>query len=305
MTPCPHQSIHASRTRQGRWRWRQRLQMAAVLALVVLSGGCASGLRIDTTYTSVGQDSRVQHLILHFTAEDFPRSLKILTQGAVSSHYLVSDRQGDNAPKIYRLVDESRRAYHAGVSSWKGASALNASSIGIEIVNRGPRKGPNGVEFEDFDEQQIDLVIELCRQIVRDHAIRADRVLGHSDIAPTRKNDPGPKFPWKRFADAGLILWPDAALVAQRQSVYEQKLPDVRWFQERMQTHGFLVPQHGELDRATRDVIAAFQMKYRPARYDGEPDAETAALVDALIAQAAKLVAPPVRPTAAADATRR
>lgn len=275
-----------------------RRPIIAMLAGLMLLGGCATGLRIDTSYTSIGQDSRVQHLVLHFTAEDFPRSLKILTQGPVSSHYLVSDRQGDNAPKIYRLVDENRRAYHAGVSSWKGATALNASSIGIEIVNRGPRKGPNGVEFEDFDDDQIDLVIELCRQIIKEHAIRPDRVVGHSDIAPTRKNDPGPKFPWKRFADAGLILWPDAALVAQKLPGYEQKLPDVRWFQERMQAHGFLVPQHGELDRATRDVIAAFQMKYRPARYDGEPDAETAALVDALVVQAAKLIAPPARPAA-------
>ena len=288
MTPCPHRMT------------------TALLVVAALLGGCATGLKIDTSHTAVGQDSRVQHLVLHFTAEDFPRSLKILTQGAVSSHYLVSDRQGDNAPKIYRLVDESRRAYHAGVSSWKGASSLNASSIGIEIVNRGPRKGPNGVEFEDFDDEQIDLVIELCRQIIKEHAIRPDRVVGHSDIAPTRKNDPGPKFPWKRFADAGLMLWPDAALVAQKRPLYEQKLPEVKWFQERMQTHGFLVPQHGELDRATRDVIAAFQMKYRPARYDGEPDAETAALVDALIVQAAKLVAPPARlATSGAEAMRK
>ena len=270
--------------------------IAAMALPLLLLGGCATGLKIDSSYQSVSQDSRVQHLVLHFTAEDFPRSLRILTQGAVSSHYLVSDRQGDTAPKIYRLVDDSRRAYHAGVSSWKGATALNASSIGIEIVNRGPIKGPSGVEFQDFDDEQIDLVIELCRQIVRDHGIRIDRVVGHSDIAPTRKNDPGPKFPWKRFADAGLILWPDAALVAQKLPGYQQQLPDVKWFQERMQSHGFLVPQHGDLDRATRDVIAAFQMKYRPARYDGQPDAETAALVDALVLQAAKLVTPPARP---------
>jgi N-acetylmuramoyl-L-alanine amidase len=244
-------------------------------------------LQIDSTTAAVSQDSRVQHLILHFTAENFPRSMKILSQGGVSSHYLVSDRQGDTPPKIYQLVDENRRAYHAGLSSWKGNTALNASSIGIEIVNLGPRKGPNGVEFEPFEDDQISLVIELVKGIVARHAIKPERVLGHSDIAPTRKNDPGPKFPWKRFADAGLILWPDAALVAQKRAGFDTKLPEVKWFQEKLKAHGFEVPQHGDLDRATRDVIAAFQMKYRPTLYDGQPDAETAALVDALVAQSA------------------
>ena len=280
------------------------LRLLLPVAGVVALGGCATpggypDLAIDRSHTVVSQDSRVQYLVLHFTAEDYPRSLKVLTQGPVSSHYLVTDRQGDTPPRIMQLVDESRRAYHAGVSFWKGATMLNAASIGIEIVNLGSRKRGNGVEFADFDEEQIDLVVKLVRDIVRRHEIRIDRVVGHSDIAPTRKNDPGPKFPWHRLAEAGLVLWPDAALVAQKRALYEAKLPDVRWFQERLAAHGFQVPQNGELDRATRDVISAFQMKYRPARYDGEPDAETAALVDALVEQARRLVAPPPKPVAA------
>jgi N-acetylmuramoyl-L-alanine amidase len=258
--------------------------VVAALASIALSG-CASGPAIDTSHTSIGQDSRVQFLILHFTAEDFPRSLRILTRGPVSSHYLVSEREGDTPPRIYQLVDESKRAYHAGVSSWKGATALNASSIGIEIVNLGPRKGPNGLEFQDFDPEQITLVIELVRKIVKEHAIKPERILGHSDIAPTRKNDPGPKFPWKRFADAGLIPWPDASLVQSKLAAYERDLPPVRWFQDKLAQHGFAVPLSGEIDKATRDVIAAFQMKYRPARYDGTPDAETAAILDTLLTQ--------------------
>ena len=185
----------------------RRIRAAWFACCGAVLAGCAGltapdapRLVIDTTFTSVSQDSRAQHLILHFTAEDFPRSLKILTQGPVSSHYLVSDSQGDTPPKIYRLVDESRRAYHAGVSWWKGAALLNASSIGIEIVNRGPRKQADGtVVFDDFDPAQIDLVIALCRQIMKDHAIRPDRVLGHSDIAPGRKTDPGRAFDWPRL----------------------------------------------------------------------------------------------------------
>lgn len=257
-----------------------------VLAVAALAG-CATGPAIDRSNTSVSQDSRVQFLILHFTAEDFPRSLRILTKGPVSSHYLVSEREGNTPPKIFQLVDESKRAYHAGVSSWKGTTALNASSIGIEIVNLGPRKGLNGLEFQDFDPEQITLVIELVKKIVAEHAIKPERILGHSDIAPTRKNDPGPKFPWKRFADAGLIPWPDAAQVQAKLPTYERELPPVRWFQDKLAQHGFAIPLSGEIDKPTTDVISAFQMKYRPARYDGAPDAETAAILDVLLSQAA------------------
>ena len=271
------------------------LRSTVWLMLAMLLGGCATGLKIDSTYTAVSQDSRVQYLIIHFTAEDYPRSLKVLTQGPVSSHYLVSDRQGDTPPKIYRLVDEIRRAYHAGVSSWKGATALNASSIGIEIVNLGGRKGPDGLTFQDFDPEQIDVVVALVRQIVATHAIRPDRILGHSDIAPTRKNDPGPKFPWKRLADEGLIPWPDARAVGERKTVFELSLPTIKWFQEKLVQHGFTLPATGELDKLTRDVISAFQQKYRPARYDGMPDAETAAMLEVLTSAAATAAVAPVR----------
>lgn len=168
------------------------------------------------------------------------------------------------------------------MSSWKGATALNASSIGIEIVNLGGRRGPNGLGFPDFDREQIDRVVELVKDIVARHQIRPDRILGHSDIAPTRKNDPGPKFPWKRLADEGLIPWPDASAVAVRKTAFELALPNVTWFQEKLGKHGFTLPATGELDKLTTDVISAFQQKYRPDRFDGLPDAETAAILDVL-----------------------
>ena len=241
----------------------------------LLAAACASGPPLDTSYRSTGQDSRVQYLVLHFTSSDFPNALKTLTEGSVSSHYLVRD----DPPTVYRLVDEGRRAYHAGVSSWQGQTQLNAASIGIEIVNRGMELG----DWQEYPKAQMDVVLELVKDIVRRHEIRPDRIVGHSDIAPQRKVDPGPRFPWKRLADAGLIRWPDAAEVARRQAVFEQRLPDVEWFQRALARHGFAVPTHGELDDATRKVIAAFQMKYRQANVDGAPDAETAALVDVLV----------------------
>lgn len=245
-------------------------------ACAVLLAGCATP-RIDTSYESVSQSSRVRFLVLHYTEGDFPRSLEILTNGPVSSHYLVRD----DPPQIFRLVDENRRAWHAGAGQWAGHPDINSLSIGIEIVNRGG--DPVTGVWEDFPKAQMDLVMWLVEDIVRRHQIAPDRIIGHSDLAPQRKIDPGPRFPWKRLADAGLIRWPDAAEVARRMPAFEQQLPDVPWFQRMLARHGFAVPLHGELDEPTRRVVAAFQMKYRPRRYDGMPDAETAAILDVLV----------------------
>jgi len=255
------------------------MKISRLLPLLLLLAGCAVGPPIDTTYTSVSQDSRVQYLVIHYTSEDFASSLKVLTQGPVSAHYLVRD----DPPTVYRLVDENRRAYQAGVSSWKGQTQLNAASIGIEIVNLGDRGPADNLQWFDYPKAQMDVVVALVKDIVKRHQIRPDRIVGHSDIAPQRKVDPGPRFPWKRLADEGLIPWPDANTVAQRLPAFEAQLPDVAWFQDRLEKHGFAVPKNGELDAATVRVIAAFQMKYRPARFDGMPDAETATLLDVLV----------------------
>ena len=254
--------------------------MKRLFALLILAllAGCATGPYIDRTYTAVSQDSRAQFLILHYTALDFPTSLKVLAEGGVSSHYLVRD----NPPTIYQLVDDNRRAFQAGASSWKGQTQLNAASIGIEIVNLGYQNTPQGRVYFDFPPAQIDAVIALVKKIVAEHGIKPERVLGHSDIAPQRKPDPGPRFPWKRFADEGLIVWPDAALVAQKKPVYEQELPDTDWFQQKLAMVGYAVPLNSQFDEQTVKVIAAFQMKYRPALFDGMPDAETAAMLDVL-----------------------
>ena len=240
--------------------------------------GCATGPAIDRSFTAIGQDSRAQFLIIHYTVLDFPMSLKVLTQQQVSSHYLVRD----NPPEIYQLVDENRRAYHAGLSSWKGQGHINAASIGIEIVNPGFTAGPAGRVWYDYPPAQIDAVIALVKKIVLEHNIKPERVLGHSDIAPQRKQDPGPRFPWKRLADEGLVVWPDAARVMERSAAYEMELPNIEWFQEKLASFGYETPRTGALDEATVNVIGAFQMKYRPANIDGMPDAETAAMLDVL-----------------------
>jgi N-acetylmuramoyl-L-alanine amidase len=261
------------------------LLKCVALALTLLLAGCVSGPPVDTRYHAVSQNSRVQFIILHFTGETFADSLHILTKEDVSSHYLV----GEDPPTIYRLVDEDQRAWHAGKSYWQGQTALNSASIGIEIVNLGDHDHPGG-PFAPYAPEQIDRVVDLVRDVQRRHQVRPDRILGHSDIQPQTKTDPGPMFPWRRLADEGLIPWPDANAVALRLTVYKSALPDVAWFQQKLSQFGFDVPQNGQLDPATRNVIAAFQMKYRPLRYDGEPDAETAALLDVVTTPGGMLI---------------
>lgn len=243
--------------------------------IVAVMSGCTSPLKIDTHYHAVSQDSRVQFIILHYTEIDFARSMHRLTKEEVSSHYLVNDQP----PTIYRLVEEDRRAWHAGPSYWQGYTHLNSNSIGIEIVNLGNGGDPNA-SYAEYPEQQIKQVIELVRDVERRHGVRPDRVLGHSDIQPLTKQDPGPRFPWYQLALAGLIVWPDPNVVAVARARFAQELPAVLWFQQRLAAHGFDVPQSDRLDEGTRAALGAFQMKYRPTRYDGVPDPETAALLE-------------------------
>jgi len=271
-----------------------------------LLAGCQTGVKIDKSYTSENQDSRSLFLVLHYTVGNFQSSLNMLTKASsrpVSSHYLVSE----SPVRTYQLVDENRRAWHAGPSYWKGHSNLNAASIGIEIVNPGRKKNPDGTEsYVPFDEAQMDEVVALSAEIVKRHNIRPDRIVGHGEIQPRSKQDPGPFFPWKRLHEAGLIGWPDEALVAAKKAEFELALPDVRWFQERLAQHGFAAASSGEFDAYTRDCLVAFQMRYRPANFDGQMDAETAALLFTVTApDGLKMKQPPVDRATAKPYTSR
>lgn len=259
---------------------RRAIALPLIALAAVLLGSCAgTPFVVDDRHAARSQASRVLHLVIHYTVEDEAASLALLTQGRVSAHYLVGD--GD-PPRVYRLVPEERMAFHAGSAQWQGQQGLNATSIGIEVVNAGWRDGPQGRDWAPYPPAQVDAVVALVRDIVRRHGIRPDRVLAHSDIAPARKQDPGPLFPWQRLAAEGLVAWPDQALVRQALPGLQAALPDVAWFQAKLARVGYAVPTHGQLDGDTRQALQAFQMKYRPQRHDGEPDAMSAALLQAL-----------------------
>ena len=208
-------------------------------------------------------DAAIDVLVLHYTELPLKESLDILRDGArehrVSAHYVLAE---DGT--LYRLVPEDRVAWHAGRSHWRGREALNATSIGVEIVNlHGDR--------HDYPGPQIAALIELCHGILARHpAIVPRNVVGHSDIAPKRKIDPGLRFPWATLARAGIGLWPRAGA-----------RPLEGDMQMALQRFGY----PPAVDVTTADVVAAFQRRFRPARADGISDPETRALLADLLEQ--------------------
>ncbi len=246
--------------------------------------------------------SRVKYLVLHATSEDFAESLRLLTQptaNPVSSHYLVPD-PGDpsysrSSLRVHKLVPELERAWHAGVSYWAEETGLNDRSIGIEIVNEFKCSGTSdpvnetvpediSCEFPSYDEAQIALVIELVSDILARYPnINPIDVVGHSDIAILRKSDPGPEFPWQRLYESGIGAWYEEDLKADYEQRFSQRLPDIAMIQEALNRLGYFVEPTGQFDNATRYAMRAMQLHFRPQNYTGEIDAESVAIIWALL----------------------
>jgi N-acetylmuramoyl-L-alanine amidase len=197
-------------------------------------------------------ESPVDILVMHYTGmRTAEEALARLCdpEAKVSAHYTV-DRDGT----VYVHLPEERRARHAGVSWWAGVRDVNSRSIGIEIVNPGHEFG-----YRPFPEAQIAALITLCQGILSRHPIPAARVLGHSDVAPTRKEDPGELFPWKRLAEEGIGLWPE-------------------WIESGLDPDA--LTRFGYDPEASQNkVIIAFQRHFRPAKLDGQWDGECARLL--------------------------
>ncbi|KGT94154.1 N-acetylmuramoyl-L-alanine amidase amid [Erwinia typographi] len=268
----------------------RRLLLTSVAALLLSACGSSGfeshkGYTVDTRHSAYGARPRVKVLVIHYTAEDFPTSLATLTSREVSVHYLIpaAPEQKQHQPVVLRLVPESELAWHAGPSFWRGASRLNDTSVGIELENQGYRNAPGGRSWSPFPPPQMAALMPLARDIVQRYHILPQDVVGHSDIAPQRKLDPGPLFPWQWLAKQGIGAWPDASRVsfylagrAPQQPVEQGRLLTL------LSLYGYQASPEMPQEEQQK-VIAAFQMHFRPSDYRGLPDAESESIVRALL----------------------
>lgn len=216
-------------------------------------------------------------ILLHYTGmPDVEGAIaKLCTAGTeVSAHYIVLEDG-----RIVQSVPEAKRAWHAGVASWAGEEDINSCSIGIEIVNRGHDWG-----YPEFPSRQIAAVIALCRGIMLRRDVPSHRVLGHSDVAPARKRDPGEKFPWHSLANSGVGHWVQPEPISRGDTLKLGSLgDDVRNLQQALAAYGYGVEVNGRFDGPTMDVVTAFQRHFRPERVDGIADHSTLLTLHALL----------------------
>jgi N-acetylmuramoyl-L-alanine amidase len=212
----------------------------------------------------------LQYIVLHYT--DLPTGKQALDRLCdpavkVSAHYLIEENG-----EVFALVDESKRAWHAGQSFWRGVTDLNSASIGIELVNPGHRNG-----YRVFPSIQITALIKLMKEIIARHGLSPVLApLAHSDIAPARKEDPGELFPWQRLAGEGLGLWPKPADT-------DYSAASDNEVQNLLRSIGYDCPDNGDYDRTTRAALLAFQRRYEPNNLTGTPEKETIARLRALV----------------------
>ncbi|MBV8044370.1 N-acetylmuramoyl-L-alanine amidase [Pluralibacter sp.] len=265
----------------------------ALLLLALLLAGCASekgivdkdGYQLDTRHPAQAAYPRIKILVIHYTAGDFDVSLATLTDRQVSAHYLIPENPPlhHGKPRIWQLVPEDELAWHAGVSFWRGATRINDTSIGIELENRGWRKTAGVKSFAPFAPSQIAALIPLAKDIIAHYHIAPQNVVAHADIAPQRKDDPGPLFPWQALASQGIGAWPDPARVAFYLGGRVPSAPvDTASLLDLLARYGYEV-QPGMTPAQQQRVIMAFQMHFRPERWDGVADAQTQAIAEALL----------------------
>jgi N-acetylmuramoyl-L-alanine amidase len=192
----------------------------------------------------------------------------------VSSHYFIK-----NSGKIFNLVPERYTAWHAGISSWKNITSLNNCSIGIEINNPGHHHG-----YKNFSNKQIISLLNLLRYLMRKYKIKKDNVLGHSDIAPSRKKDPGEKFPWKKLAKENLSFWHN---LNERKIVKFRKekvsLIDENYFFKNLHKIGYCNIKKIDLKKNRKYLVEAFQRRFRQGLVNGKLDKECVLIAKNLI----------------------
>ena len=271
--------------------------VARIALLVFLIAGCTPYKIIDVP--SGNLNSRVDYIVLHATSQDFSESLDTLTIHStypVSSHYLIPHLDDDSYHKddlaVYRLVPEHERAWHAGLSQWGKEVSLNDRSIGIEVVNEfycNEQTEPPNIdnlecEFMPYPEHQIELLIRLLKDILNRYPeLDPIDIVGHADIAPQRKSDPGPNFPWQQMYAAGIGTWYEESDVQRYTQLFVGQLPKLIIIQRALKILGYPIEDSGLYDEQTRFAFRAMQMHYRPSNYTGNIDLETVAILFALI----------------------
>ncbi len=243
----------------------------------------------------------IDTLVMHYTAESTATTFAIFLddEKVVSSHYIISEEG-----HIFRNIADEKAAHHAGDSYWNGATGrsaddgpwnLNLNSLGIEHVNMGYKvkdSQPKGTsvpgsseEWYPFDDEQIKASIALSKYLVAQYNIKPENVVGHSDIAPKRKVDPGPLFPWKRLHEEGVGAWPNLAIhddtACLRDALKSNDL-EGSWLIPHLHHWGYKKPDN---QASARDIVRTFQMHFRARDISGNTDLETAQILDALLCQ--------------------
>jgi N-acetyl-anhydromuramyl-L-alanine amidase AmpD/CubicO group peptidase (beta-lactamase class C family) len=280
-----------------------------LLACVFLASCTSNNLPLEKMH-SKNYGQRIKFLIMHYTAEDYQGSLQELVhKNKVSSHYLVPESHDktylDDELKVLKLVNENERAWHAGSSYWQGRRAVNDQSIGIEIVNvpkcerlpkdqtelaQGQLLSNNTLAankmcfFPDYDPKQIELLIELSKEILKKNPdISPTNIIGHSDIAPQRKSDPGPRFPWYQLYQAGIGAWYEQETALKYWQLFNDQMPNIGLIQQAFHRYGYDIQETGEFDSQTQAVLHAFQTHFVPWKITDRADDKTVATLFALL----------------------
>ena len=242
----------------------------------------------SSSYVAIGKNERIQFIVVHYTAIDNAASIKELTTNKVSSHFLVLD-EDDN--KIYSLVPLEQRAWHAGASAFRGRTNINDTSVGIEIVSDGIAKefisDPNPYHpydhYVDYKPIQIEKVAQIIKYVAEKYNVPARNIVAHSDIAPSRKKDPGAKFPWKELYDKYNIgAWYDESDKQTFMDEEKFKATSIREIKDELRKYGYEINRFDEWDKESKDVVYAFQLHFNPKNATGEMDLETFAILKAL-----------------------
>jgi N-acetylmuramoyl-L-alanine amidase len=254
---------------------------------------------------TVGDKSyRPEILVMHYTAETLDRTIELFTgnKTPVSAHYVICE-EGN----IFQNIEEQHAAHHAGLSYWRSITgmpegsrtgAMNLSSLGIEHVNMGYEQLEGIRRWYPFDERQIQTSIKLAQRLVQKYDIKPEDVVAHGDIAPKRKVDPGPLFPWDKFAKNCVGAWPDDdveyildCFLDAEEKQDDDKNAMTNWTIQHLHHWGYKLPDDQDMNKkpeeraSAQDIVKAFQMHFRPSKIDGAVDPETATILKTLLCQ--------------------